>query len=397
MRIAYISADPGVPVFGSKGCSIHVQEVLRALLKRGAEVDLLATSCQGNAPKSLEAVRLHPLPPAPKGELAVREQLSLSANDQLLGALRKLGGAGLEGRAFDLIYERYSLWSFAGMEYGRATGTPAVLEVNAPLIDEQAEHRGLVDRASAQRVAERAFQSATVLIAVSDAVAAYLERFSGARGKVQVVPNGVDPLRFPEKLEASLPSMPKSFTVGFVGTLKAWHGLPILMEAFAQFHASRPNTRLLIVGDGPERQRLEADLSARNLMASVHFTGAVAPDAVPGLLASMDVGVAPYPKLSNFYFSPLKVYEYMAAGLPLVASRIGQLETLIEHGVTGLLTTPSDAPELANALLQLHDAPGLRKRLGQAARSLVLRNHTWDAVVERILSLAGIRSFSEDV
>ncbi|HMC26371.1 MAG TPA: glycosyltransferase family 1 protein, partial [Verrucomicrobiae bacterium] len=127
MRIAYISADPGVPVFGSKGCSIHVQEVLRALLKRGAEVDLLATSCQGNAPKSLEAVRLHPLPPAPKGELAVREQLSLSANDQLLGALRKLGGAGLEGRAFDLIYERYSLWSFAGMEYGRATGTPAVL------------------------------------------------------------------------------------------------------------------------------------------------------------------------------------------------------------------------------------------------------------------------------
>jgi len=397
MRIAYISADPGVPVFGSKGCSIHVQEVLRALLKRGAEVDLLATSCQGNAPVSLEAVRLHALPPAPKGELAVREQLSLSGNDQLLGTLRKLGGTGLKGRAFDLIYERYSLWSFAGMEYGWVTGTPAILEVNAPLIEEQAEHRGLVDRASAERVAERAFQCATVLIAVSDAVAAYLERFSGARGKVQVVPNGVDPLRFPEKLKASLPSTPKSFTVGFVGTLKAWHGLPILVEAFAQLHASRPNARLLIVGDGPERQRLEGDLSARNLTGSVHFTDAVAPDAVPGLLASMDVGVAPYPKLSNFYFSPLKVYEYMAAGLPVVASRIGQLEKLIEHGVSGLLTTPGDAAELANALCQLHDAPAWRHRLGQAARTLVLRNHTWDKVTERILSLAGVRSLPEHV
>jgi len=337
------------------------------------------------------------LPHPPKGELAVREQLSLAANSNLNAALAGVNRDAARGPLFNLIYERYSLWSYAGMEYSRVTGTPGVLEVNAPLIEEQAEHRGLVDRASAERVAERAFESATVLIAVSDGVAAYLERFSSARGKVHVMPNGVDPARFPEKLKASLPSAPESFTVGFVGTLKAWHGLPILVEAFTQLHACRPTARLLIVGDGPERQRLEADLSARNLTGSVHFTGAVAPDTVPGLLASMDVGVAPYPKLSNFYFSPLKAYEYMAAGLPVVASRIGQLEKLIEHGVSGLLTTPGDAAELANALCQLHDAPAWRHRLGQAARTLVLRNHTWDKVTERILSLAGVRSFPEHV
>ena len=391
MRIAYISADPGVPVFGSKGCSIHVQEALRALLKRGAEVDLFATSCLGNAPAGLEAVQLHPLAQPPKGDLAVREKLSLAANEELPGVLRKLGGTGLQGRVFDLIYERYSLWSFAGMEYARATGAPAVLEVNAPLIEEQAEHRGLIDRASAERVAERAFESATVLIAVSDEVAAWLERFPAARGKVHVIPNGVDPGRFSKKLEPSRSWPPGSFTVGFVGTLKRWHGLTILVEAFSSLHARRPNARLLIVGDGPERQSLEADLSARKLTEFVHFTGAVAPEAVPGLLASMHVGVAPYPKLANFYFSPLKVYEYMAAGLPVVASRIGQLQNLIESGVTGLLTSPGDAAELANALLQLHDDPVLGKGLGQAARALVLRNHTWDAVVERILSLADVR------
>src|SRR5256885_4762340 len=385
MRIAYISADPGVPVFGSKGCSIHVQEMLRALLKRGAQVDLFATNCGGERPAGLEAVQLHPLPQPAKGELAVREKLSLAANSDFSTAVERVNYDAPPGRVFDLIYERYSLWSFAGMEYAAANGTPAILEVNAPLIEEQAEHRGLVDRASAERVAERVFKCAMVLIAVSDEVAAYLERFPSARGKVQVVPNGVDPGRFPEKSKASLPSASESFTVGFVGTLKAWHGLPILVEAFTQLHATYPDTRLLIVGDGPERQRLEADLSARKLMDAVHFTGAVAPDGIPGLLASMDVGVAPYPKLANFYFSPLKVYEYMAAGLPVVASRIGQLEKLIDHGVSGLLIAPGDASELANALLELHDAPALRKRLGQAARSLVLRSHTWDAVVERIL------------
>src|SRR5262245_57157890 len=132
MRIAYITADPGVPVFGQKGCSIHVQEVLRALNKRGAQTDLFATNCsrgRENAPPDgrenpasrdgchevherlgVSNVRLHRLPPAPKGDLASREQKCLAANEEIRALV------GSEGR-FDLVYERYSLWSFAGMEY----------------------------------------------------------------------------------------------------------------------------------------------------------------------------------------------------------------------------------------------------------------------------------------
>src|SRR5262245_57107428 len=116
MRIAYITADPGVPVFGRKGCSIHVQEVLRAMAGRGAEVDLFATSCAGTPSDGLANVRLHPLTPAPKGELAAREQACLGANEALRTALEQAG-------RFDLVYERYSLWSFAGMEYARDAGT----------------------------------------------------------------------------------------------------------------------------------------------------------------------------------------------------------------------------------------------------------------------------------
>src|SRR6266702_784702 len=214
--------------------------------------------------------------------------------------------------------------------------------------------------------------------------------FPGARNKIHVVPNGVSPRRFSPGLAPALPRLAGAFTVGFVGTLKPWHGLSILVEAFAQLRRRHPQTRLLIVGDGPERDRLVADLAAAGLTEAVHLAGAVDASAVPGWLASMDVGVAPYPPLAHFYFSPLRVYEYMAAGLPVVASRIGQLKSLIEEGRNGLLVTTGDAAGLAAALERLHSDPKLRARLGQAARTTVLKQYTWDAVAQRVLRLAGL-------
>ena len=385
MRIAYLCADLGVPVFGCKGCSIHVQEVIRALSKQGAEVELFAMRVEGDPPAGLETVRLHQLTALPKGDSAAREQAALAANREMAALLERQG-------PFDLVYERYSLWSFAGMEYSRGRGTPGLLEVNAPLIAEQAEHRTLVDRAAAERVAERVFGAATALIAVSQEIAAYLEQYPVRHGRVHVLANGVDPDRFPADLQPSCPGPPGVFTVGFVGTLKPWHGLPTLVEAFALLHRRAPSTRLLIVGDGPERPRLESELCARGLREVTHFTGAVVPREVPGLLASMDVGVAPYPMLARFYFSPLKVYEYMAAGLPIVASRVGQLIQILQDEVNGLLCPPGDAAAVAEALARLHAEPELRRQLGQAARASVVRDHTWEQAARRIFDLAGIRS-----
>jgi glycosyltransferase involved in cell wall biosynthesis len=380
MRIAYICADPGVPVFGQKGCSIHVQEVIRALREHSTRVELFASRLGGDPPPDFEDIVVHALPPIPKGELAYREQAALTRNDVLHTMLERSG-------AFDLVYERYSLWSFAGMEYAKAVRVPGLLEVNAPLIEEQATHRGLVDRVCAERVAERVFRAATGLIAVSTEMAAYLEVFPAAQGRVHLVPNGVDPQRFSTGLTPTRPAPPGTFTVGFVGSLKPWHGLPVLIEAFALLRKRAPNSRLLIVGDGPERESIISDLSARGLLEAAYLTGMVIPNQVPGLLASMDVGVAPYFKQSHFYFSPLKVYEYMAAGLPVVASRIGQLASLLKDGVNGLLYSPGDPLALAAKLERLRRAPGLRTRLGKAARATVLRDHTWESVARRILDL----------
>lgn len=381
MRIAYVCTDQGVPVFGHKGCSIHVQEIIRAFIRQGGRVELFTPRPEGEPPPGLGAVRLHCLPRSFEKDAAVRERASLAANDALHAALEREG-------PFDLVYERYSLWSFAGMEYARSAAVPGLLEVNAPLIEEQAEHRTLVNRGAAEAAARRAFHSAGGLLAVSAEVAEYLAGYPETHGRVHLVPNGVNPDRFPPNRRPPEPCDPDTFTVGFVGTLKPWHGLMSLVEAFALLHRRHPKARLLIVGEGPERQRLEEDLAYRGLSWAAHLTGAVSPSEVPLLLAGMDAAVAPYPRLARFYFSPLKVYEYMAAGLPVVASRIGQLDGLIRHGVNGLLCPPGDAAALAAALARLRANSRLRRRLGEAARATVLREHTWEAAARRILRLA---------
>jgi glycosyltransferase involved in cell wall biosynthesis len=382
-RVAYICADQGVPVFGTKGSSVHVQEVVRAMLGRGCRVDLFAARPDGDPPTGLETVRVHAFASVPRGDTAGRERAVLANNEFLHATLKRSG-------PFDLIYERYSLWSFAGIEYAVATGTPGLLEVNAPLIEEQQRYRTLVDRAAAQQVAERAFAGASALIAVSAETAAYLNSYPAARGRVHIVPNGVNVDRFSPRLDPARLRSPGTFTIGFVGSLKPWHGLSILVDAFAIVVRHQPHASLLIVGDGPERSNLIAGLSARGLLEAAHFTGAVAPVEVPALLASMDAAVAPYPDLQGFYFSPLKVYEYMAAQLPVVASGIGQITEIIQDGNNGLLCPPGDPYALASALERLAEDDRLRVDLGTAARASMLRHHTWDATVERILNLAGL-------
>jgi glycosyltransferase involved in cell wall biosynthesis len=370
MRIAYLSADSGVPVFGTKGCSAHVREVIRVFRQAGHTVEVFSPRVGGPRPADLADMPCHAVE---AGDVA-------NVNRSLADALRQQG-------PFDAVYERYSLWSHAGLELAREAGIPAALEVNSPLIDEQIQHRGPVDTDLAARVTERAMGAASAVFAVSDEVAKYVARYRADFASVEVLPNGVDVERFspPDPSPLHLP-----VTIGFVGTLKPWHGVAHLIAAFDQLRRHRP-VRLLIVGDGPQREAIETDVERRGLKSHVELVGAVGHEQVPHLIHRMDIAVAPYPA-TDFYFSPLKLYEYMAAGRPIVASRIGQIEQTVRHGETGLLCEPGDEPALAEALSRLVDDSGLRARLGSAARVAAVASHSWKSVGDRILARLGGRA-----
>ncbi|HET9872417.1 MAG TPA: glycosyltransferase family 4 protein [Propionibacteriaceae bacterium] len=381
MRICYVCADPGIPVFGSKGASIHVQAVLTELLNRGHEVSLLTPRPDGES----TAVAVHQLPPVRGSETAERERSAQHSDAAIAAQLDRLDP--------HLVYERYSLWGATATSWAVERGVASILEVNAPLVEEQAAYRQLVDRAGAERVARQAISVAGAVVCVSDPVADWARSRAAHPGRVHTLPNGVDTDRIVPAARPVAPADAPEFTVGFVGTLKAWHGLEVLVAAMAELIRTDPSWRLLIVGDGPLRavvERLAADLGIDH---RVSLTGAVPAGGVVAHLHRMDLATAPYPQ-QECYFSPLKVYEYLAAGLPVVASAVGQLPDALEHGRLGVLVPAGDAAALAAALQALRLDQATRSRLREQSRQTALERYTWRSVVDRALALTepvGIR------
>ncbi|MFQ5629975.1 MAG: glycosyltransferase family 4 protein, partial [bacterium] len=417
MNIGYISADFGVPIFGFKGASIHVREMVNAFRKAGHTVRIISSAMHAGKgderSSNMGEIGFETVPPYARalfdlshhpsdnghrtGEVHFLSVLSkplylsmfkeLDQWDKLRGkktrikhelrnlmynlTLYEAAEAYLEDKPVDFIYERYSLFSLAGIRLARKFGIPHILEVNAPLAYEQEKMRGLEMKTLARETENEIFQETNHILVVSNELKDFVLSCGIAEEKIEVLPNSVDPARFPEAMDCAKIRKQYGFdekrVIGFVGSLKPWHGTETLLEAFKAVHAEHADTHLLIVGDGPTRESLQEYAKENALADAVTFTGKVPYGDIPQHIAAIDIAVAPYTPNENFYFSPIKIYEYMAMGKPVVAGSIGQVQEIMGSGDKGLLFSPGNIAELNSALQSLVVDSALRRRMGETA------------------------------
>ncbi len=240
-----------------------------------------------------------------------------------------------------------------------------------------------------RRIARRAlYQLADSVFAISAEVREFYCRQTGfPMERIAVIPNGVDVRRIDEAdgrgARAEFGFAESDFVIGTVARLDATKDTITLARAFAKLHQTQPesNLKLLIVGDGSERTRLETFVTEQGLNREVIFAGLR--HDVPRLLLAMDVFALP--SLSEGM--PLAVLEAMAARLPVVASNVGALPELVEEDSTGFLVAPEDADTLADRLARLHDNPILKKSFGAKAGRKVEREFSLDRMLRRYADL----------
>ena len=359
MKIAYVCADPGIPLGGTKGASVHLRSLAEALVRRGHELLLFCARTEGSNPP-------------PRGARIVK----LPPQGQASWLVKKFAAASVEA-----VLERYSLPGGSALEAARILGLPFTLEVNAPLVEEAARFRGLQDVDMWRERERKLLGEADRVVVVSRALRDHVLAAGTRPDAVSVIPNGVELDLFRRGGGDAVRNrlgIDDAFVIGFVGSLKPWHGVSLLLEAFATLPSSY---RLLVVGEGPEEASLKARASLLGLHARALFAGAVPHAEIPAYLDGMDIGTAPFEAMTGFYFSPLKVVEYLAAALPVVASRQGDLPLLV--GDAGLLFEPGSREALTGALRRLGEDAALRSRMGRAAVARA-GSLDWDHVAARV-------------
>ncbi len=394
-NILYINGDSGIPLWGSSGGSIHIREFVQALKNAHYNPTVITSSFENSGPAPNIPLTIIPQRQSERlfeldsGTSEERQVLRESKHFYQNAALESLLRETCAETNYEIIYERYSLFSFAARSYAAEANIPYILEVNAPLIPETLKHRKLELVDLARQIERYLFSSADQVVAVSLEVMNYIHEVA-PDAKVSVLPNAVNLSRFNGNLSDggatnTFDIDSDDFVIGFLGSLKPWHGLENLLDAFGDFSRANAGSHLMIIGDSRRlRPELEKRCKSLGIEESVTFTGLAGYEDAPNYLNRCDALVAPYPALDDFYFSPLKVFEYMAAGKAIVASDIGQVSETLSHEETALLVPPGDNHALSSALKQLKSDPDLRRRLGKAARSEALSRHTWDIRIAQI-------------
>lgn len=289
-------------------------------------------------------------------------------------------------REVAFVWQRHELFHRAGLRLAVALGVPSVVFVPATLVwqaDRWGVRRPGWGRWLERRGEGRALRAADVVACGTEEVAEQVRRLGVRAERVVITPTGVDLDLFVLPADVGVLrrelGLEDRFVVGWVGSFRRFHAVEQAIEAMAAL----PGAVLLLVGDGPERARLEALARERDVAAVC--TGTVAHQDLPAHLALMDAALVLAGSAETFHYSPLKLAEYLAAGLPVVAPAVEQLADRLTDGVDAVLVPPGDVGAIVDALAGLRDDPARRARIGQAARATAEAHWSWDHEVRHVL------------
>jgi colanic acid biosynthesis glycosyl transferase WcaI len=245
-------------------------------------------------------------------------------------------------------------------------------------------------------VARFLYARADAHIAVTDAIKDWtVDHYGVDESNSTVIPAGVDSDFFKSGEISARDTLPADssapFVVTYVGTLGNAHGIEVVLEAAKQIETTHPQISFSIVGAGADYERL-LDIVENDQISNVSFTGRVQRNQIPAILAKADLCLAVLRDSPVFRTAvPTKLYEYMAAGKPMITNVAGEATLLIERSGSGMSVPPADAVALANAIVELHDSPEKCRQFGMAGQAFVETDARWESraeAYEKVLRLA---------
>ena len=357
------------------GQSVHIDEMVAALRQRGVAV------------RMVEPQRVDAMKPARKKQLLPKLVYELLEFGYSGLEFFKLASAILHERP-DAIYERENIYMLSGVWAARLFSLPLLLEVNAPLAEERGKFGGLAMPAFARWTEEVAWRNATFVLPVTAVLGAMIEKAGVPSARILVTSNGVDTDAFRLVDAAARPRLPEAFqsgpVLGFVGYVRAWHGLPQVVDLLAT-DPVLAQASLLVVGDGPARGDLEAQARTLGVEGRVQVCGVIGRDGLAAYISSFDIALQPE---VTAYASPLKLFEYMALGRAIIAPDAPNIREILTHEVDALLFEPNNPNSLSAAIRRLAGDGALRARLGAAAAGKIHREDiSWARNARRVISL----------
>lgn len=411
LKIAHFYQQSSIRFHEPQAAQLHIYHTIQGLQQAGHRVALLAL--QGRevlCTEDLQVFKSDRLPPGHYARLGLsgtaafkrfesgvrRVQTTLHLPYLALFDSYRMAEAGRTHlKGYDLIHERFNLLALGGAWASRKLGIPLVLEVNADLL-EQRKFKGIPEKGLrllfAKWATRSCFNAAAQIICISEDLKKHLNRkWHIAESKLTVLPCAADVEAFrpdypaePIRRKLGLTHEP---VVVWVGGFFPWHDLDLLLDSFRQVLQRKPDSKLVLVGDGQLRPAIEQQVMSNGLRQAVIMTGAVPHTDVPEMLSIADVAVVPAAPVSagqGGTGTPLKLFEYMAAGKAIVATALNQATEVIEDGYNGRLVQAGDVNGFAEAMLALLDDPGERGRLGQNARRQAVAQYSWEQYTRRL-------------